>query len=233
MRYLLYCVLSSQENQESQTLMGVDGQPVFLIGNNGLNAAVSKIGHSGLTANMHMILAYEKVIESLHRDHTVIPVRYGCLFDEQFQIINLLEERCRRYQTILKELNGCVEMGIRILVSDCGPATRNPQPVTSGRAYLAARSAHYTQEERFTKEINMAIQRYRNAFAGLFVKCKTEGHAIRNPLISLYFLVPRGLVESFRRVFGQLSTKESPKLLLSGPWPAYNFIPGDQDVGQG
>lgn len=236
MRYLLYCVLSSQENQKSQTLTGVGGQPVFLVSNNGLSAAVSGTNGSDVTPDLSRLLAYQKVIGSFHLDHTVIPMRYGSVFNEKRHIIQLLEEHRKPYEALLKKLEGCAEMGIRILISDRGPATRNPQPATSGLAYLAARKSHYEWEEEFTEEMNMVIQRCRAAFAGLYIKYKTESYRFRNPqskihtLLSLYFLVPRSLLESFGRVFWQLSAKESAKPLLSGPWPAYNFIPGDRDV---
>jgi hypothetical protein len=36
--------------------------------------------------------------------------------------------------------------------------------------------------------------------------------------------VPRASVESFRRAARHLRPKESVKLLLSGPWPPYNFV---------
>jgi hypothetical protein len=36
--------------------------------------------------------------------------------------------------------------------------------------------------------------------------------------------VPRAAVEAFRRAARHLHPKESVKLLLSGPWPPYNFV---------
>jgi hypothetical protein len=43
-------------------------------------------------------------------------------------------------------------------------------------------------------------------------------------LLSLYFLVPGSAVESFRQAFRHLSATEPARLLLSGPWPPYNFV---------
>ena len=56
------------------------------------------------------------------------------------------------------------------------------------------------------------------------VKSKTEAPSPRLPLLSLYFLVDRAVVESFRQAFRRLSEAESARLLLSGPWPPYNFV---------
>ena len=163
-------------------------------------------------------------------------MRYGCLFEEESQISRFLEERGQEFEALLKELEGCVEIGIRILIAECGMRNgewrmenpqseiRNPESLTPGRAYLAVRKVYYEQEERFAKKINELAERCRTAFSGLFVKCKTECSPVRIPILSLYFLVPRRSVEPFRKVFRHISHKESAKLLLSGPWPPYNFV---------
>lgn len=246
MRYLLYCIFRSQEPQEPKSLLGVDAQPVFLVAKNGLSAVISGTKYGALTPNIPRILAYKKVIESLHRNHTVIPMRYGSLLEKELQVLQLLEERGTKFMALLRELEGCVEMGIRVLLSDSGfrisdsatlirpyPIT-NPQSSNPGRSFIAARKAHYAREEQSSKETDMVFQRCRAAFSGLFVKCKEEYSRFnisyissRNPLHSLYFLVPRKSLESFRQVFRQITFRESAKLLLSGPWPPYNFVLDD------
>ena len=83
------------------------------------------------------------------------------------------------------------------------------------------------------------IEKIREPFAGLYVKCKVENHtprignfALFTPLLSLYFLVPRESVEAFRKRFYSISVQKSPKLLLSGPWPPFNFIVSDHAQAQ-
>jgi hypothetical protein len=99
-------------------------------------------------------------------------------------------------------------------------------PDRLGLTYLTARKAHYAHQDRWTDGYRQAADRCRAQFAGLFVKCKTEAPSPRLPLLSLYFLVPRPVVESFRQAFRHLSKTESARLLLSGPWPPYNFVTG-------
>jgi hypothetical protein len=47
----------------------------------------------------------------------------------------------------------------------------------------------------------------------------------------LFFLVPRPAVDSFRLAFRQLTKSESARLLLSGPWPPYNFVASESRPG--
>jgi hypothetical protein len=48
-----------------------------------------------------------------------------------------------------------------------------------------------------------------------------ESNAI---LVSLYFLVPKTVLGRFRRAFGELASNESARVMLTGPWPPYNFV---------
>jgi hypothetical protein len=45
-----------------------------------------------------------------------------------------------------------------------------------------------------------------------------------NALASIYYLVPRDSVAEFRKAFQSMSLNNPAKLLLSGPWPPYNFM---------
>jgi hypothetical protein len=252
MRYLLYCILGSLESQSPIVLVGVDGQPVCLVSNNGLSAAVSRVNEATITPEISRLLAYKQVIETFHNDPAiggVIPMRYGCVLEERSQVIQILRKRRVKYIALLKELESCVEMGIRILISDCGfrisdstenrnSKIENPQWKTPGHTYLGARKAYYAQEEKFNKQVEQVTERCCSAFNGLFKKYKTEfpsianfqfsifnpQSAIRNPFPYIYFLVPRNSVDPFRHAFQHLTLKESTKLLLSGPWPPYNFV---------
>ena len=116
MSFLLYCIFQTRMNQEPPHLSGANNiWPVLFITANNLSAAVSRVGRSDLTPDTSRMLAYEKIIALLHRDFTVIPMRYGCVLEEESQIIRLLESRCEAYTALLSELEGCVEIGIRAL----------------------------------------------------------------------------------------------------------------------
>jgi hypothetical protein len=44
------------------------------------------------------------------------------------------------------------------------------------------------------------------------------------PTVSLYFLVRQADLLLFRQSCAELLNSSSAKLLLSGPWPPYNFV---------
>ena len=243
MSCLFYCVCRQPGSELSGSLLGVGGRPVYQVAHRGLSVALSQIGLAELDPDILRVRAYERVVLSYHRRGVVVPMRYGCVVEQEFQAVQLLEEHGPHYEALLQELDGCVEMGLRVLlpsgpwaaVIPGGPeASREvagpwpPDPAAGqdrlGLAYLTARKAHYASQDRWTNEYRQAADRCREQFTGLYVKCTTEAPSPRLPLLSLYFLVPSPAVESFRQAFRQLTEGESARLMLSGPWPPYNFV---------
>ena len=252
---LIYCIFRSLEFADDKPITGINGHPVSVVSKNGLSAVISRVTHLDLNPDIPQALVYEKVVESFHRDRTVIPMRYGSTCREESQVVRLLDEHRAQYEGLLRELEGCVEMGIRCLlpgnnlrlVPPLSLSMPAPEPTGTdsaaagdanrlGHSYLVSRKTCYEREERLVKENGAVIENCRMALAGLYVQCKTEcspfrnlyppqagESAICNPMLSLYFLVPRGSVEAFCEVFKKIQAKLLVKLLLSGPWPPYNF----------
>jgi len=251
MSCLFYCICRHPGPVLPAPLLGVGGGPVYQVKHGLLGAAVSRIARTDLAPDLSMVRAYDRVVHSYHRQDTVIPMRYGCVVGQESQVIRLLDEHHRQYEALLQELEGCVEMGVRVLLPAASlpavssrdlqgsPEDRRPPlaaaaatPDRPGLAYLTARKAHYVHQDCWTKEYRQAADRCLAQFAGLFVKAKTEAPSPRLPLLSLYFLVPRALVESFRQAFRRLRVAEPTGLLLSGPWPPYNFVTGAPSLSE-
>ncbi|MDP3182072.1 MAG: GvpL/GvpF family gas vesicle protein, partial [Desulfobaccales bacterium] len=243
MSCLFYCICHNPGTELSGTLLGIGKRPVYQVAHRRLSAAVSRVNRADLAPDLLRVRAYERVVLSYHRRGTVVPMRYGCVVEQESQVIEMLSAQGAHYEALLQELEGCVEMGLRVLlpsgpwaaVTPGGPegsrevaGPRPPAPAAPpgrlGLAYLTARQAHYDHQDRWTNEYRQAAARCLAQFAGLFVKSKTEAPSPRLPLLSLYFLVPRPAVESFRQAFRHLTETESARLLLSGPWPPYNFV---------
>ena len=243
MSCLFYCVCRQPGPELPGSLLGVGGRPVYQVANGGLSVALSQIGRADLDPDIPRVRAYEQVVLSYHRRGVVVPMRYGCVVEQESQAIQLLEEHGPKYEALLQELDGCVEMGLRVLLPSgpwaavipggpeasrevAGPCPPDPAAAADrlGLTYLTARKAHYASQDRWTTEYRQAAERCREQFTGLYVKCTTEAPSPRLPLLSLYFLVPGSAVESFRQAFRQLTETEPARLLLSGPWPPYNFV---------
>ena len=223
MKLLLYAVLRNSE-KKIHSVNSVSTE-VFFISNNNLTAIISACENSA-TPSIEQLLSFEKVVADFHREHTVIPMRYGCLFDNEAQLMNFLTKHQAQYETLLDELEDCVEMGLRFLIS-VPQAIGNivvsePEPVSSGRAYLAARRRHY---EDPSTEFQAMMTEVCAPLDGLFKRQKTEVKRFEDGwLCSQYFLLRRTEIEAWNDKLRHLIVPQSVKLSASGPWPPYNFV---------
>lgn len=250
MSLLLYAIVFAGSRQGAQALPplppGVGGAPIRMVEASGLAAAVSRVKSSDLAPSVARALAYAEVVEALHADRTVLPLRYGCVLGQESDVVERLRAQRGAYETRLWELDGCVEMGVRILVADLGQAgcgdggpngiagRRDEWGSCSGTAYLNRRKALHAEQARRTHDAAMSARRLRTALAGQCLRCRTDhgpapgAHSMfRGALLSVHFLVTRAAIASFRTAFLRIDVAERARLLLSGPWPPYNFAQPD------
>jgi glycosyltransferase involved in cell wall biosynthesis len=155
-------------------------------------------------------------------------MRYGCELSTRAELVELLCERRAEFQAALDEVEGRAEWTIRVLLK--GTAASAPKDVgpgagpSSGKAYLATRRAWYADQDHQWNEAAAVTRRIENAFDRLLLRCVTEPPcAGREQLLTLHFLVHEKDQERFRRAFRRLEKSAPQKLLLTGPWPPYNF----------
>ncbi len=237
MKFLLYGIIKQKPAPDDLLLLnGVENKPVIVIGQQDLLVVCSEVTSAAHAPDVTILKEYGMVIEAFHKKDTIIPMRYGCLFDNSEQIHLHLTENKKRYTTLLEELEGCVEMGIRFItetekeLTNKTPSYYKPTEPCTGRDYLMMKRKSYEQQIRMSEANRDLINRCNSSLAGYYKKCKNDtldpaGVSLTDnpPLLSLYFLTPKSLLEGFISAFMAFSEKESLRSLLSGPWPPYNF----------
>ncbi len=229
MRHLVYCVLRAHPPWRGRLPAGVEGTAVSLVTEDELAVAVSRGPGAGGAPDVARATVYADVIAALSERRTVLPVRYGCLLPSRTQVRAFLQVRRAEFATLLDQLDGCVEMGVRVLpgTAGCSAGERRHQTsaVGSGTAYLTARSAAYARrdaEREVGEEAAAALQR---TFDRLSVQSRAAPTVMGpNLLVSLCFLIRRANIAAFRREFRRLQEQVAYRLLLSGPWAPYNFV---------
>jgi hypothetical protein len=221
---------------------GVEGAAVFLVAEGGLAAACSVVSDACATPTVPRATAFAWVVAALHKVAAVVPFRYGNLLENREQVLELMQAHRAEFLQSLEEVEGCDEMGLRILLEN-RPGLECAQPACAapglpaialaaaggtGREFLEGRRVHYAAEECDEAMAAQAAAEARGALEGLAVKYLADrSRAPASPLgrvLSLFFLVRRENVERFREAFGQLGQETSAKMLLTGPWPPYNFV---------
>ena len=235
MSCLVYCILRDGGPIAGNLPVGMDGETVSLVSDGGLSAACSAVPDEFITPSVCRARAYAQVVGELHAACTVLPVRYGSVLGTQAQVARLLRQRASDFHAALRRLDGCDEMGIRMMLTRAEPAgpvqpsaLRDFPAGAGGAAYLHARARFYAEDDGNARAAAEEAERCKAAFSGLFAECKTEPCARHNAvsgaaLLSLHFLVRRECEVDFRRTFRTWSRGRGRKSLLTGPWPPYNF----------
>ena len=217
MKYLLYGIVQ-------QDLAGGSPEPgMCFLTAHGLAAAVSAVEEMRVPPSVASLLAYERVVEAIHARQAVIPLRYGCVMENESAVLRLLEDGRQEYGTQLTRLLGMTEMGIRILWPERAGVPPEFPPTPGGR-YLASLRNRYPSAGTLGEEERQLADR----IAGLLSGCSTEqrrevAYSSQRRLLSLYFLTSKTGVERFRSTARRICPPSGAKLLLSGPWPPYNF----------
>jgi hypothetical protein len=158
------------------------------------------------------LLAYERVLETLMEEHTLLPMRFGSVLAGEDELEELLTARRDEFSVSLARVRGRVELGIRARL----PAeTSKPE---SGRAYLAAKLA----TRRSAADLHAEL-------APLAADSTYRVTSDPEPGFAGSYLVDRDRLDAFRRAFDAMRA-ERPQLGLTctGPWPPYSFTRAEE-----
>ncbi len=241
MSFLIYCVLNGRRGPARPSVRGVRNRPVWVLECGGLCAAVSDAEPSPTDmrqpdcspAQLDQLLAYARAVEAFSRGETIVPMRYGCCLGTINEVRTWVAKRAPELRQLLDRLEGCVEMGVRIAPSRAsttrpaaaGAALRAAAraPRNAGAAYLAARRNELALDD----SIEHAAQDARIGLRALARECVMETAAPgQRPMVSLYFLVEKAKLNAWRAAFARIAAAVDAAMLLSGPWPPYNFVCG-------
>ncbi|WP_163833108.1 GvpL/GvpF family gas vesicle protein [Spartinivicinus ruber] len=264
MKCLLYCLFHNLQGADVLVALpeGVEGNKVFLVGHHDIFGAysfysdnpvqqtsslVKKINnyhpeHSEGQA-IHDALVFNQIIEILHQHYALIPMRFGCCFNSEQEVVTHLKHYYQKYLQKLTALANFTELSIKVIlpvsiingIADVDIVNGKHFLVKNnfatdgqyakGGAYLLERRAHYNQTVN-DAVVNHLVADINSAFHGLYSEyCWETKSQAGQQVLSIYYLVAKELIESFNIVFQHLNTEpNSCKLLLSGPWAPYNFV---------
>lgn len=229
---------------------------VEFVSTGGLCALVSRVPKSEFSAealrrNLNdlnwlagIARAHEHVLEQALRCGTIVPLRLCTLYESEDGVRRLLEQEQRTLSTALGLLAGREEWGVKLLVdpekleraASRAIPTAGDTPQSDGGAYL--------QRRRVEREIREEARALAVAAASALrgeLEDKVLGIVTRpaqNPelsglsgqmLLNASVLVDAQDVGRLRALTARVAADHEhlgADVLLTGPWPPYNFVPG-------
>jgi hypothetical protein len=179
---------------------------------------------------LETLQAYAAMVASIHDRETILPLRFGSILESDAEIDAWLRVHAEAWRAALDEVDGCDEMGLRVLIDTPVETSVTLPEITSdrpGTSYLKALKARRDVSERVLAEASRLAGWLSEALASTFRQSLIENPGPgRERLLSLSYLVPRADRERFREGVEQLRANCPARLLLTGPWPPYSFATG-------
>jgi hypothetical protein len=180
------------------------------------------------------------VLAALMPYGTVLPARFGTVFDTRDELDAAINDMRGAAIADLERLRGHVELGLT--VTDHGPAPAAPSeamPLAKhagpGALYMAAKRAEAAgrlTRERANEALAARICDADSPLAG--IAAETVWRAVDRPgadgeasahAISLAFLIQGKRIEAFRAALSSLrSANPQLNFLCTGPWPPFSFV---------
>ena len=241
MYHYLYCI-TREFHKPIKGIIGVSNMPVYTLNYQGVAALLSDVPTATISVSNENILYHSSVIETVHKEQTVLPMRFSSMLNNHEEVIKFLKNNYGVFIDCLERLQDKAEMGIRIImkVEDAGrredssrwqSATWKDRPTPSqrvntnaGGTYLEQQRSHYAMQDENNSSLREIISACHAQFEGIYVGYKKDDYSLFQG-VSINYLIPKHLLSEFRNRFRDLGTSlKELKFLCTGPWAPYHFV---------
>ncbi|RPJ75681.1 MAG: GvpL/GvpF family gas vesicle protein [Alphaproteobacteria bacterium] len=196
----VYCIIKTQEEQESFGNIGFEGKEVYTIKYKNFSPVVSDVFFKKYDLeNEEDIKTHTHVVNEVMKKYSAIPVAYGMVFKNKKLVDISMRSGYKAMQKAIKIVDNKVELGVKVILP---------------KDYDGDRQKSEECRSEFSKSLNQIA--FDSKELSLFSK---------RLIMNVSFLVERDKVEAFSDEVEKLETKyDSFRVQYSGPWSPYNFV---------
>jgi hypothetical protein len=237
----IYCIFNATQDRTFGPIgIGGRGDEVSTVGVDDLAMAISNHPLAKLVVNLENILAHERVVEEVMKDHTVLPVRFCTIASNVDEIRRLLCERRTEFRNLLKDMDHKVELGVKGLWKDMDLIFREIALENKEITKIKGKPGRGIREERIRANVELgklvetALKNKKEKEAEkvlAVLKGSAFDYQLNNTIgdrmfVNASFLVGKGREKEFDNVMDELSEayKDRMHFLYAGPLPPYNFV---------
>ncbi|MFZ0313684.1 MAG: GvpL/GvpF family gas vesicle protein [Candidatus Korobacteraceae bacterium] len=236
MAWYAYCITEQQGLQNGtrarrpfaiENLRGVNGASILAYPSGDFAVIVSEYS-TEKTLTQQAIVDHSRVVSECFRTLTVLPFRFGTIFDTDEALRRAVRANRRTFLETVARLRGKAEMHFKLLVKD-GMLEEAilALPTGVGGEYLRQlREQASRDRERQTKARALSMQVHK-LFSPLEedVICKRTDSG--GMLIDFAHLIDSNAVAKYQNRYGTATRHfKDCHVTITGPWPPYHFMPG-------
>lgn len=229
-----YGVIDSNEKVD-EAMKGLNDATLFNIPYRDIGIVVSDLGPQVQIKTKESILKHEEVVEVLMDKFTVLPMRLYTVFNKKEEMLLKVKDHYEDFIENLDRVRGKCEYGIKVIWSGniikerIINAHKNERalanPLRSGAKFMKEKFEKYKIDKEFEEGADRCIAIVDAFLNRLASEKKLEKLKTDNLLLSASYLVDKEKSDDFKKAFKELKSSGGDlKFMLSGPWPAYNFI---------
>lgn len=197
-------------------------------------------------ATMEVLEAHERVIDSVMRENTVVPLKFGTVLKDENAAVQMLQDHEEHFRELLSKFKGKVEWGLKAyadrqaLVKHIegtkytqADKEKKVEKPSRGTAYLLGKK----KQEELKRDILTCLARIAQEIFHAFEKdaCEAKINSTSSQkgtgkeeeiILNAVYLVERERIAHFQQQREALTEKYGfvkVHLEFSGPWPPYNF----------
>ena len=210
-------------------IQGVHGATVLGYPSGDFSVVVSEFERATATLDEKNVLEHARVVSVCFRQGTVLPFRFGTIFDSDECLRQAVRANRRAFGQSVARLKGKSEMHVKLLVRDGSLKQLHEVqlPNTVGGEYLAKlREKAMFDRERQTKAKAISVQVHR-LFNPLEEEISCKRVDTDGILIDIAHLIDSKSVEKYQNRYSSAAKQlKNCEISVSGPWPPYHFLPG-------
>ena len=239
MAWYAYCITEQQTLTNGtrsrrpsllEGVQGVNGATVLSYPRGEFNIVVSEYERDNEQFGEKNVLEHARVVSACFRTGTVLPFRFGTIFDTDDALRQAVRSNRRAFGQSVARLRGKAEMHLKLRVRDGSLRAAMADvilPDTVGGEYLIKlREKASKDRERRTKARALSVQVHK-LFNPLEEEISCKRVDSDGMLIDIAHLIDHKKVQKYQNRY-QMATRHLPgiEVVMSGPWPPYHFIPG-------
>ena len=237
----IYCIIKSSDLIDFGPLgIGERRDRVYTISYRNISAVVSDTLKKKYPVARENLIPHTFAIEEVMKTHTVLPVRFSTIAEDEDKVKNILEREYDRFTDLLKDMEGKKELGLRAFFKEdviYKDILANYEEIRVKKEKLANQPPS-SNMHLWLLEIGRVVE---TALTKEKDKCRADILSVLEPLalktricnsygemfiMNSAFLVDKKMEPEFDRKVGEITVKYDDKIKFKyvGTVPPFNFV---------
>ncbi|MGB6370012.1 MAG: GvpL/GvpF family gas vesicle protein [Atribacterota bacterium] len=236
----IYCIIATAVAKTFGSIgIGGRGDELYTICFKDIAAVVSNSPIIRYTVSRENMLAHEKAIEEVMKEHTVLPVRFATIAEDEEKVKKILEKEYSKFKDLLNKMKDKKELGLKaifkedVIYKDILEKYKEIRILKEKVASLPSEKTYFKKAE-IGKMVEAALQKEKeiykkdilNTLSALAAEVKSISSYYELMIINAAFLVEKYKEAEFDQKVNEIEAKYSSKLKLKyiGKVPPFNFV---------